>query len=79
MRELVWGSDEPWVGEVDLVLMSDVFYDPLEIPALAKTLKRVCGRETRIWSASDIRSQTGDCLEVLKGEGFEVVDEFPFV
>lgn len=77
VRELVWGSDEPWVGEVDLVLMSDVFYDPLEMPELAKTLKRVCGRETRIWSASEIRSQTGVCLEVLKGEGFEVVGEFP--
>lgn len=77
VRELVWGSDEPWVGDVDLVLMSDVFYDPLEMPALATTLKRVCGSETRVWSASEIRSQTGNCLEVLKGEGFELVVELP--
>lgn len=74
VRELIWGSDESWLHEVDLVLMSDVFYDPTDMPALVKTLKRVCGRETRVWSASEIRSGTDECLQVLKEQGFEVVE-----
>ncbi|KAF8412832.1 hypothetical protein HHK36_000803 [Tetracentron sinense] len=82
VRELVWGSDEECpshggeLAEVDLVLMSDVFYDPLEMEALATTLKKVCGKGTRIWSASEIRSWTGECLDRLMSEGFGVI-EFP--
>ncbi|XP_077247500.1 uncharacterized protein LOC143887276 [Tasmannia lanceolata] len=76
VREVNWGSDELWgLGEVDLVLMSDVFFDVGEIEGLAKTLRGVCRRrETRVWAASEFRSQTGECLEVLKGEGFGVVE-----
>ncbi|XP_058104980.1 uncharacterized protein LOC131248633 [Magnolia sinica] len=74
VRELVWGSDETWLSEVDLVLMSDVFYDTSEMPALAKTLSGLCGGGTTVWSASEVRTQTGECLELLKGEGFGVVE-----
>ncbi|TKY70747.1 Protein-lysine methyltransferase METTL21B [Spatholobus suberectus] len=42
VRKLVWGShDSP--GHFDLVLMSDVFFDPDEMGALSETLKSVSG------------------------------------
>ncbi|KAJ4952265.1 hypothetical protein NE237_029097 [Protea cynaroides] len=80
VRELVWGvdesqaSDDSELGNVDLVLMSDVFFGASETAALAKTLKRLCGKETMIWSASEVREWTGDSLEELRREGFGVVE-----
>jgi predicted nicotinamide N-methyase len=79
VRELVWGSDEfpsrpGELGEFDLVLMSDVFYDAEEMAGLAKTLKRVCGKETVVWAASEIRPWTAECLSVLACQGFGVVE-----
>ncbi|XP_043692062.1 protein N-lysine methyltransferase METTL21A-like [Telopea speciosissima] len=80
VRELLWGSDESQtsdgseLGHVGLVLMSDVFFGASETAALAKTLKRLCGSETRIWSASEIRGWIGDSLEELRREGFGVVE-----
>lgn len=81
--ELVWGSDElpSQISElrlngVDLVLMSDVFYDPSLMRFLGKTLKMVCGSETNIWSASEVRQSTGECLNELASHGFKVT-EFP--
>ncbi|KAL8150573.1 hypothetical protein V2J09_020381 [Rumex salicifolius] len=73
--ELVWGSDElpsQLFESVDLVLMSDVFYDPEEMAALARTLKGVCGAETRVWAASEVRESTGECLDELASYGFGV-------
>ncbi|KAF5178554.1 Eef1a lysine methyltransferase [Thalictrum thalictroides] len=77
VRELAWGSDESSgeFGEVDLVLMSDVFYDESEMKSLAKTLKNVCGSKTKIWAASEIRPSTSDCLnELVVSHGFEVTE-----
>ncbi|XP_042506471.1 protein N-lysine methyltransferase METTL21A-like [Macadamia integrifolia] len=80
VRELLWGLDDlrtSGVGEledVDLVLMSDVFFDASEMRALAKTLKRLCGRETRVWSASEVREWIEESLEELRREGFRVVE-----
>nr|DAD18243.1 TPA_asm: hypothetical protein HUJ06_019706 [Nelumbo nucifera] len=81
VRELEWGSDESLqcqeggeLEDVDLVLMSDVFYDPSEMAALAKTLRKLCGAHTRIWSASEVRPWTSDCLDELRSEGFGVIE-----
>lgn len=80
--ELVWGSDElpsrltELVGEigVDLVLMSDVFYDPSLMGAMTKTLKMVCGRETKIWAATEVRDSAVECLTELASHGFEAAE-----
>uniref|UniRef100_A0A7C8YHS8 Calmodulin-lysine N-methyltransferase n=1 Tax=Opuntia streptacantha TaxID=393608 RepID=A0A7C8YHS8_OPUST len=77
--ELVWGSDEfpsrltELIGEsgVDLVLMSDVLYDPSLMEAMAKTLKMVCGRKTKIWAATEVRDSAMECLSELASHGFE--------
>lgn len=76
VRELPWGSDESSsrLGEFDLILMSDVFFDLSGVAALAKTLKSFCGTGTVIWSASEIRPSTSDCLSELINEGFEVIE-----
>ncbi|XP_048319505.2 uncharacterized protein LOC125418865 [Ziziphus jujuba] len=81
VRELVWGSDESEVsglgelgGEFDLVLMSDVFFDAEEMAALSKTMKKVCGKKTRIWAASEVRPWTVECLNELTKEGFGLVE-----
>lgn len=77
VSELVWGSDGEWpsqLGEVDLVLMSDVFFDAAEMAALAKTLRRVCGAGTRVWAASEVRPWTSDVLNELVSEGFGVCE-----
>ncbi|XP_075639783.1 uncharacterized protein LOC142611594 [Castanea sativa] len=78
VRQLVWGSDESsseFDGfDFDLVLMSDVFFDMEEMAALAKTLKKVCRKETVVWAASEVRPWTGECLNVLVSEGFGVVE-----
>nr|POF04329.1 hypothetical protein CFP56_16387 [Quercus suber] len=80
VRQLVWGSDESssefYGFDFDLVLMSDVFFDMEEMAALAKTLKKVCRKETVVWAESEVRPWTGECLNVLVSEGFGVV-EFP--
>ncbi|PKI46921.1 protein N-lysine methyltransferase METTL21A-like [Punica granatum] len=75
VRELVWGSvdeDLTQLGRFDLVLMSDVFIDPGEMPALAETLETVCREGTRIWAAGEVRTGTGECLSELVNRGFTV-------
>uniref|UniRef100_A0A5B7CCP7 Uncharacterized protein n=1 Tax=Davidia involucrata TaxID=16924 RepID=A0A5B7CCP7_DAVIN len=79
VSQLVWESDElpsqlGELGEVDLVLMSDVFFGTTEMAALAKTLKKVCGKETVVWAASEVRPWTSECLNVLVSEGFGVIE-----
>ncbi|KAF2308715.1 hypothetical protein GH714_013797 [Hevea brasiliensis] len=79
VRELVWGSDESLsqigdLGEFDVVLMSDVFFDPEQMGALGSTLKRVCGERSRVWAASEVRPWTGECLNELVSQGFGVVE-----
>ncbi|XP_027362181.1 protein N-lysine methyltransferase METTL21A-like [Abrus precatorius] len=73
VRKLVWGRDES-PGEFDLVLMSDVLFDPEQMGALAQTLKSVCGDHTRVWAATEVRPWTGDCLAVLADQGFGIVE-----
>ncbi|MED6167732.1 hypothetical protein PIB30_005353 [Stylosanthes scabra] len=73
VRKLLWGTDES-LGEFDVVLMSDVFFDPDQMGALANTLKSACGERTRIWAATEIRPWTGDCLTALADQGFGVVE-----
>lgn len=73
IRELRWGEEE--VGEeVDVVLMSDVFFDPEEMEGLGRTLRGVWGEGTRAWATSEVRASLGECLEALGREGFEVVE-----
>ena len=76
VRELVWGSDESpsQIGEFDLVLMSDVFYNAEEMVCLAKTLKRVCDRGTTVLAATEVRPSTAECLSELIKEGFELIE-----
>ncbi|GMJ12455.1 hypothetical protein HRI_004914700 [Hibiscus trionum] len=75
VRELVWGSDES-VSEMtfDIVLMSDVLYDSEAMIGLGKTLKRVCGEGTQVWAATEMRPWTGECLDQLTAQGFQVVE-----
>ncbi|KAK7309086.1 hypothetical protein RJT34_05553 [Clitoria ternatea] len=73
VRELVWGSNDSF-GDFDLVLMSDVFFDPEAMGALARTLKTVCGDHTTVWAATEVRPWTGECLNVLTSLGFGVLE-----
>ncbi|PRQ18611.1 putative lysine methyltransferase, S-adenosyl-L-methionine-dependent methyltransferase [Rosa chinensis] len=76
VRELMWGSDESLseVGEFDLVLMSDVFYNAEEMVGLAKTLKCVCNRKTTVLAATEVRPSTAECLSEFVREGFMLVE-----
>ncbi|XP_047329445.1 protein N-lysine methyltransferase METTL21A-like [Impatiens glandulifera] len=78
VSRLVWGSlDEiPSSNGFDLVVMSDVFFDSDEVSKLVKTLKKICGDNTKVWAASEVRQWTGDCVSVLEAGGFEVVELF---
>ncbi|KAJ4728775.1 Lysine methyltransferase [Melia azedarach] len=80
VRELVWGSDESEMsrlgelGEFDIVLMSDVFYDAEEMVGLGKTLKKVCGKGTMVWAVSEMRPWTSECVNELMSQGFGVIE-----
>ncbi|CAL9781247.1 unnamed protein product, partial [Musa acuminata subsp. burmannicoides] len=74
VRELRWGSGEQAVTEADVVLMSDVFYDPEEMGGLASAMRAAWGESTTGWAASEVRPGVGECLEALRREGFEVVE-----
>ncbi|XP_073012162.1 uncharacterized protein [Typha latifolia] len=79
VRELRWGSEETSRDlvegeEVDLVLMSDLWYDKEEMVGLGRTMRGVWGRRTKGWAASEVRDGVEDCVEVLRREGFEVVE-----
>ncbi|XAR54860.1 Histone-arginine N-methyltransferase [Bertholletia excelsa] len=77
VARIVWGSDEvEEMGGVDLVLMSDVFFDAAEVAALGRTLRKVCGEGTRVWAATELRPWTRECMSELEKVGF-VVAEFP--
>ncbi|XP_022718174.1 protein-lysine methyltransferase METTL21E-like [Durio zibethinus] len=79
VKELVWGSDES-MSEIrmssmfDVVLMSDLFFDPEEMTRLGRTLKRICGEGTEVWAASELRPWTSECLNQLMAQGFQVVE-----
>ncbi|KAL3497679.1 hypothetical protein ACH5RR_040411 [Cinchona calisaya] len=77
--QLVWGSDElpsqlSELGQFDLVLLSDVFFDAAEMAALAKTLNKVCGKGTTVWGANELRPWTSESLRELESEGFGIVE-----
>ncbi|KAK1315376.1 hypothetical protein QJS10_CPA06g01128 [Acorus calamus] len=87
VRELVWGLEgndcvEGLIeGEIDLVLMSDIFYDQTAMPMLAETLRRLSNKKElvvlgamEVRSATEVRSGTMDCLGALMEEGFEVIE-----
>ncbi|XP_073106414.1 uncharacterized protein [Elaeis guineensis] len=72
VRKLRWGEEDE--EEVDVVVMSDVFFDPEEMEELGRTLRGVWGEGTRAWAASEVRASVGECLEELGRDGFEVVE-----
>ncbi|CAL5014548.1 unnamed protein product [Urochloa decumbens] len=77
VRELRWGDRLEDQLEVDVVLMSDVFYDPEDMPAMAATLRglwrwRDDGGGTVGWAASEVRNSVLECMDVLREQGFEV-------
>ncbi|CAN6236444.1 unnamed protein product [Urochloa humidicola] len=82
VRELRWGDRLEDEMEVDVVLMSDVFYDPEDMPAMAATLRGLwredggdaAGGGTVGWAASEVRDSALECMDVLREQGF-VVDE----
>ncbi|XVF13528.1 hypothetical protein REPUB_Repub08aG0215400 [Reevesia pubescens] len=79
VRELVWGSDESMSGitessAFDVVLMSDVFFDLEDMVGLGRTLVKICGENTEVWAASEWRPWTGECLNQLMTQGFQVVE-----
>lgn len=79
VKELVWGSDES-LSEItvsnkfDVVLMSDVFFDPEDMTGLGRTLKGICADGTEVWAASESRPWTSECLNHLMAQGFQVVE-----
>ncbi|XVE57515.1 hypothetical protein DITRI_Ditri04bG0096800 [Diplodiscus trichospermus] len=85
VKELVWGSDESMSkitvsstsSMFDVVLMSDVFFDPEDMMKLGTTLKWICGEGTQVWAASELRPWTGECLNQLMAQGFQVVEVAP--
>lgn len=76
--QFVWGSELPVplseLEHVDLVLLSDVFFDDTEMSSLAKTLKEVCRNETTVWAATEVRPWTAESLKELAREGFGIVE-----
>jgi predicted nicotinamide N-methyase len=80
VRELRWGNEDDLVlldrevPCVDVVLMSDVFYDPEEMPALVATLRALWRDGMVGWAASEVRYGVQDCVDVLREEGFEVAE-----
>ncbi|KAB5573936.1 hypothetical protein DKX38_001130 [Salix brachista] len=42
--------------------------------ALGRTLKMLSGSKTRVLAASEVRFWTGECLNELASQGFEVVE-----
>ncbi|KAG2569260.1 hypothetical protein PVAP13_7NG377900 [Panicum virgatum] len=68
VRELRWGDKLEHQLRVDVVLMSDVVYDPLDMPAMAATLRGLW-REGR-----EVRDSVQDCMGVLREHGFEVAE-----
>ncbi|KAK1289788.1 hypothetical protein QJS10_CPB18g00689 [Acorus calamus] len=79
VRELVWGLEgndcaEGLIeGKIDLVLMSNVFYDQTAMPMLAE--RRLSNKkELVVLGATEVRSGTMDCLGALMEEGFEVTE-----
>lgn len=74
VRELRWG-DQLDMMRVDVVLMSDVFYDPLDMPAMAATLRGLWrGGITVGWAASEVRDGVQKCMDVLREHGFDVAE-----
>ncbi|KAG2575190.1 protein-lysine N-methyltransferase EFM3-like [Panicum virgatum] len=78
VRELRWGDQLEHQLRVDVVLMSDVFYDPVDMPAMAATLRGLwrdgAGGGTVGWAASEVRDSVQDCMDVLREHGFEVAE-----
>ncbi|KAI3967363.1 hypothetical protein MKW92_052452 [Papaver armeniacum] len=84
--ELVWGSEDSWsslvrnipelVHKIDLVLMSDVFYDITNMPELGRTLRWIVkgSLQPPVWCATEIREWTSQCLYELTKEGFNVIE-----
>ncbi|TYH59160.1 hypothetical protein ES332_D08G204500v1 [Gossypium tomentosum] len=78
VKQLVWGLDDSGITEsstFDIVLMSDVFFDSEDMIGLGKTLRRVCGETTQVWAATEMRPWTGECLDQLMAQGFQVVEQ----
>ncbi|XP_062226925.1 uncharacterized protein LOC133925104 [Phragmites australis] len=77
VRELRWGDQLEPELTVDVVLMSDVFYDPEDMPAMAATLRglwRHGGGGTVGWAASEVRDGVQECMDVLREQGFAVAE-----
>ncbi|KAL6844061.1 hypothetical protein ACP4OV_025734 [Aristida adscensionis] len=82
VRELRWGERLEPELRVDVVLMSDVFYDPEDMPAMAATLRSLWwnggegGGEggTVGWAASEVRDGVQECVDVLREQGFDVAE-----
>lgn len=76
VRELRWGQEDDLVqlDRVDVVLMSDVFYDPEAMPDLAATLQALWRDGMVSWAASEVRCGVQDCVDVLREEGFDVAE-----
>ncbi|KAM0934736.1 putative lysine methyltransferase, S-adenosyl-L-methionine-dependent methyltransferase [Dioscorea sansibarensis] len=77
VKVLDWRADlldTAALGKLDVVLMSDVFYDPHEMESLGRLLRRVSGENTRVWAATEVRQSSGECLQALVTQGFHVTE-----
>ncbi|XP_038646275.1 EEF1A lysine methyltransferase 3-like [Scyliorhinus canicula] len=59
-RALAWGIDQDtFVADVDVVLGSDIVYNPPQFPGLLKTLRYFCREKTTIYLCSDVKYREG--------------------
>ncbi|KAJ1273135.1 hypothetical protein BS78_06G257300 [Paspalum vaginatum] len=82
VRGLRWGGrlEIEEGARVDVVLMSDVLYDPEDMPAMAATMRGLWfddgdgGGGTVGWAASEVRDSMHECMDVLREQGFDVAE-----
>lgn len=70
VQELEWGKDCSHLSPpVDMVLMSDLVYDPKLMPALCQTLLDLSDAHTEILLAYELRAGTTECFREFQKRG----------
>lgn len=70
VEELEWGNDCSHLSPpLDIVLMSDLLYDPKSMPALCKTLLDLSDSHTEILLAYELRAGTTECFQEFRKTG----------
>lgn len=72
-----WGEDQAALGHFDLVLASDVLYEPRHISTLAGFFDRHCAPGGEVIVVEPDRGQAADFLEGMANAGFDCRIERP--